>query len=108
MTLFIVTTLDEWPALADPLRASDLHLNYTVWIFFAFTVLATGTVVANLFIAVVTLAFARARENESAGGIYNFALNIMDFALNMMDFALNMMDFALNMMDFALNMMDFA
>ncbi len=67
-TLFIVTTLDEWPAMCDVLRASDLHLNWTVWFFFATVVLVTGTVVANLFIAVVTLAFARARESEGAGG----------------------------------------
>ena len=68
LTLFIVTTLDEWPALSDPLRNSDLRLSNTVWYYFAFTVLATGTVVANLFIAVVTLAFARAREAEGGGG----------------------------------------
>ena len=67
-TLFIVTTLDEWPAMCDVLRDSDLNLNWTVWTYFAVVVLVTGTVVANLFIAVVTLAFARARESEGAGG----------------------------------------
>jgi hypothetical protein len=67
MTLFIVTTQDEWPAMALPVRRGDNYLSWVTWSYFSGTVLITGIVVANLFIAVVTLAFSHSRNHDTSG-----------------------------------------
>ena len=69
-TIFIATSGDEWPQLADPLRASGLTANGTVWTFFALIVLICGMLGTNLFVAVVTFAFANVAQEESGGSAF--------------------------------------
>jgi hypothetical protein len=64
MTIFIVTTLDEWPQLADPVRGAPLMAAWTAWTFFALVVLICGMLGTNLFVAVITFAFANVAETE--------------------------------------------
>eukprot|EP01043_Picozoa_sp_COSAG02_P004215 COSAG02_NODE_108_length_36286_cov_19.437478_18_plen_1405_part_00 len=64
MTIFIATTLDEWPQLADPIREAPLMARWTVWGFYALVVLVCGMLGTNLFVAVITFAFANVAETE--------------------------------------------
>jgi hypothetical protein len=80
MTIFIATTLDEWPQLADPIRSAPLMAHWTVWGFYALVVLICGMLGTNLFVAVVTFAFANVADTEDGtsafakGQVYNTAV----------------------------------
>jgi hypothetical protein len=64
ITVFIVTTLDEWPQLADPIRGAPMMAAWTAWGFYALIVLLCGMLGTNLFVAVVSFAFANVAETE--------------------------------------------
>ena len=64
MTIFIATTLDEWPQLADPIRSAPLMANWTVWLFFAIIVTMCGLLGTSLFVAAVSFAFGNVAQTE--------------------------------------------
>ena len=64
MTIFIATTLDEWPQISDPIRGAPLMAAWTAWGFFALVVLICGMLGTNLFVAVISFAFANVAETE--------------------------------------------
>ena len=64
MTVFIVTTLDEWPQLADPIRSAPLMASWSVWGFFAAIVLICALLGTSLFVAVVSFAFAHVVDED--------------------------------------------
>jgi hypothetical protein len=77
ITVFIATTLDEWPQLADPIRGAPLMAAWTVWGYFALVVLVCGMLGTNLFVAAVSFAFSNVAETEdgtsafATGQVYN-------------------------------------
>jgi len=78
MTVFIVSTLDEWPQIADPIRSAPLMADWTVWGFFASIVFICSLLGASLFVAVISFAFAHVvnEDGESAfasGEVYEVA-----------------------------------
>ncbi|MDC0510864.1 ion transporter [bacterium] len=70
LTLFVVSTFDEWPEFSDKVRRADLDASGVAWIYFALVVALAGLLVANLFIAVITIAYGRAADIEEAVSDY--------------------------------------
>ena len=86
MTVFIVTTLDEWPQLADPIRSAPLMASWSVWGFFAAIVFICALLGTSLFVAVVSFAFAHVvdEDGESAfarGEVYEAPVELTGAAL---------------------------
>ena len=63
ITVFIATTLDEWPQISDPIRGAPLMAAWTAWGFFALVVLICGMLGTNLFVAVISFAFGTYKQS---------------------------------------------
>jgi calmodulin len=66
LTQFVLTTLDEWPAISHPIMQKDIANLWAVWPFFLFMVLLMSIITANLFVSVICYAFGNVAEEESA------------------------------------------
>ena len=64
LTQFVVTTMDEWPALSHPLIQSDGKFKWMIWSFFATMVVVLGLITSNLFVSVIVYAFANGHKSE--------------------------------------------
>lgn len=57
ITQFVVTTMDEWPAIAHPMAKAGGQNDSLVWMFFFTLVMLLAIVTANLFVSVICFAF---------------------------------------------------
>jgi voltage-dependent calcium channel L type alpha-1D len=70
LTIFVVTTGDEWPAVSYAIRDSHANVGFIVWPFLAVITFILAMVTAELFTAVIAFAFnAEGEENENGGSI---------------------------------------
>lgn len=64
ITQFVVTTLDEWPAIAHPMASAGGQNDALVWPFFFTIVMLLAIVTANLFVSVICFAFGNIDHTE--------------------------------------------
>ena len=68
ITQFVVTTMDEWPAISHPMIEAGGKHDGLVYIFFVCLILLLGMVIANLFVSVICFGFGnvdKTRETRS-------------------------------------------
>jgi Ca2+-binding EF-hand superfamily protein len=69
ITQFVVTTMDEWPAISHPMMEAGGMNDSLVWMFFFTTVMLLAIVTANLFVSVICFAFGNVDHSaEDAEG----------------------------------------
>jgi hypothetical protein len=69
LTQLVVTSMDEWPAMAHPLTSSGSAYAWLVWPFFALMATFMGLVVANMYVSVICFAMTSVdpdRDNSAA------------------------------------------
>eukprot|EP01048_Picozoa_sp_COSAG05_P018506 COSAG05_NODE_2717_length_2731_cov_2.032295_1_plen_639_part_10 len=66
LTLTVVTSLDEWPMVSHRLWASDNIAGIGAWCFLTCVVMLLSLISANLFVAVVSYGFQKARLESNA------------------------------------------
>jgi hypothetical protein len=77
MTVFIVSTLDEWPQLADPIRSAPLMANGTAWTFYALVSLRSyGAYKACAKLTLPVCVRVLVRSSTSAGGFPSDCINL--------------------------------
>ena len=64
LTLFVVTTMDEWTLVSHRLWASSADTAGTAWTFVTMVVLCLALITANLFVAVVVFGFGKMRKEQ--------------------------------------------
>ena len=69
LTQFVITTLDEWPAISHPMLDIKGETAFFVWPFFLVMVLVLSIITANLFVSVICYAFGNAEGAESAATV---------------------------------------
>eukprot|EP01050_Picozoa_sp_SAG11_P007633 SAG11_NODE_643_length_7983_cov_2.198884_3_plen_589_part_00 len=69
LTEFVVTTLDEWPAISHPMIDVGGPSDWLVWPFFLLMVLVLSVITANLFVSIICYAFGNVSESEDAESI---------------------------------------
>eukprot|EP01052_Picozoa_sp_SAG31_P005932 SAG31_NODE_268_length_18767_cov_4.644900_8_plen_599_part_00 len=69
LTQFVVTTLDEWPAISHPISDVNGQTAFFVWPFFMTQVLVLSVITANLFVSVICYAFGNAEGLEDAATV---------------------------------------
>eukprot|EP01047_Picozoa_sp_COSAG01_P007944 COSAG01_NODE_306_length_19162_cov_14.196611_20_plen_1802_part_00 len=62
LTQFVITTLDEWPAISVPLIKSDSLNTELVWIYCSIVIMLLAVLTANLFVSVIAFAFCNSRH----------------------------------------------
>ena len=68
LTQFVVTTMDEWPAINHPMAMAGGKHDALVYPFFVCNILLLGMVITNLFVSVICFGFAntdKAQELKS-------------------------------------------
>lgn len=72
VTQFVVTTMDEWPAISHPMMRSGGMNDSLVWLFFFTIVMLLAIVTANLFVSVICFAFGNVdhAEEDEEGRIH--------------------------------------
>eukprot|EP01051_Picozoa_sp_SAG22_P011938 SAG22_NODE_1195_length_5200_cov_2.280533_1_plen_1405_part_01 len=64
LTIFVVTTGDEWTAVSYAIQDSSVNVGFLAWPFCATIVVLLSLVTAELFTAVIAFAFEKAGEDD--------------------------------------------
>ena len=64
LSVYTISTLDEWNALATPYRASEASTALYAWPVFAILVVLLALFATNLFVASVTIAYMSVRTSQ--------------------------------------------